>query len=62
MFLFYSNIGHKLVWQALRNMREDVLVVYVSQKNAEKMELEMKKGYALALKQREADAEAAEEG
>lgn len=59
VFFFYGYISHKLAWRVYSELRDDVETVFVSQKNEAKMELEMKKGYALALEAKQANAETA---
>lgn len=48
VFFFYGYISHKLAWRVYNELRDDVETIFISQKNEAKMELEMKKGYALA--------------
>mgnify|MGYP000011124213 FL=1 len=59
VFFFYGYISHKLAWRVYNELRDDVETIFVSQKNEAKMELEMKKGYALAQEAKQANAETA---
>lgn len=59
VFFFYGYISHKLAWRVYNELRDDVETIFVSQKNEAKMELEMKKGYALAQEGKQASVETA---
>lgn len=59
VFFFYGYISHKLAWRVYNELRDDVETIFVSQKNEAKMELEMKKGYALAKGAKQANTETA---
>lgn len=59
VFFFYGYISHKLAWRVYNELRDDVETIFVSQKNEARMELEMKKGYALAKGAKLANAETA---
>lgn len=59
VFFFYGYISHKLAWRVYNELRDDVETIFVSQKNEAKMELEMKKGYALAQEEKRGNMETA---
>lgn len=59
VFFFYGYISHKLARRVYNELRDDVETIFVSQKNEAKMELEMKKGYALAREAKQANVETA---
>lgn len=47
VFFFYGGISHKLTWRVYNELSNDVETVFVSCKNKNRLELEMKRGYAL---------------